>query len=182
MGAAKYYKFKKDITESGMHRAQFKQVARYHGQYDIDDFMFSGNSSVTRIIVQDGTSRLEMSAFIDCPSLKEVILPSSLETVYFDIFSGYGTFHGCNSLEKVVFFEYPKMFEDFYYILTDEVSYDDEHNPKSAVLMENLYIYIPDEYVDEKNAEIKANIEQSEAQGITFVNKRDVYFKPLSEL
>ena len=63
---------------------------------EIDDFAFCG-LNVESIVIPEGITYLDRSAFESCENLKNITLPSTLECLYYDVF--------CNdfNLENVYF-------------------------------------------------------------------------------
>ncbi len=65
----------------------------------IEDYAFSGCSSLTEVSVSDKLQRIGEYAFVGCSSLTEISLPDSLKTI------GKYAFNGCAALETVIFTE-----------------------------------------------------------------------------
>ena len=80
---------------------------------------FSSAVNLTNVIIQDGVTSIEFSAFDGCKKLESVIVPNSVKTIGNDAFRGcvslktfafpkgitlikYGMFDSCTSLERVV--------------------------------------------------------------------------------
>lgn len=55
----------------------------------IGSLIFSNPKSVKKIIVPEGVKRAEMYAFIGCPNLEEIHLPSTMEAFGYNPFEGY---------------------------------------------------------------------------------------------
>ncbi len=56
---------------------------------------FSGNTSVTSVILPSGVTKIGQEAFSDCIKLSSVSLPSTLKSI------GIGAFYGCTSLKNI---------------------------------------------------------------------------------
>ncbi len=56
---------------------------------------FSGNTSVTSLILPSGVTKIGQEAFSDCIKLSSVSLPSTLKSI------GIGAFYGCTSLKNI---------------------------------------------------------------------------------
>ncbi len=61
----------------------------------IGDGVFSGNGTITSIVIQEGIAEIGDSAFKDCSGLRSVILPESLKKI------GHAAFEWCDSLEEI---------------------------------------------------------------------------------
>ncbi len=63
---------------------------------DLSNETFAGDTSVTEIVIPDGTNTIEEGYFSGCTSLKEITLPESLETIKTD------AFNGCTNLKTII--------------------------------------------------------------------------------
>lgn len=75
--------------------SQIKQVALPSSCTIIEDYAFI-NSSLSEIKLSNNIKTIGNGAFQDCKNLRELRLPSKIEVIYKE------TFSGCTSLEKVV--------------------------------------------------------------------------------
>lgn len=65
---------------------------------EIDDFAFENVGGFTSITVSEGITSIGLDAFLSCPDLREIYLPTTLESIY----GGEGiAFSGCNALEII---------------------------------------------------------------------------------
>lgn len=53
----------------------------------IGESCFKGNDSVERIVISDGITHIQDKAFFDCPNLREIRIPNTLQSVRKDAFS-----------------------------------------------------------------------------------------------
>ena len=58
--------------------------------------MFQKSSSLERVVLAEGLTKVPNNAFLDCPNLKEVVLPSTVTSI------GTSSFSGCTSLVSIV--------------------------------------------------------------------------------
>lgn len=103
-----------------------------------------------------------------------------------------GTFYGCHNLEKIILLKNPEIDSDYtsqiLFLVTDyiqlEQNRDAEQPPHTTmVFLENAYIYIPDQYVNDLNDSINSWFESiPEDAPYTFINKKYNFVKGLSEL
>ena len=89
------------------------------GRTEISRYEFLGKiPKVTKVIIPEGVTKIEVDAFCGCKQLEEVVLPASLESIARNAFAhcplkkvvipegvtqiGYWAFGGCKQLEEVV--------------------------------------------------------------------------------
>lgn len=103
-----------------------------------------------------------------------------------------GTFYGCHNLEKIILLKNPEINSNYtsqiLFLVIDYIQLEqnrDAEQPSQTtiVFLENAYIYVPDQYVDELNTNINSSFESiPEDAPFTFINKKDNFVKGLSQL
>ena len=79
----------------------------YNGNnYSIYDFAFSSRHNITSVVIPEGVTKIEMSAFYDCTNLISVVIPSSVTSIRTN-----GTFDKCVSLTSITVDENNKYYK-----------------------------------------------------------------------
>ncbi len=61
----------------------------------IGEAAFYGCSNLQKVVIEDGTERIEINAFNSCKALREITLPQTL------LYLGGGSFNNCSTLENI---------------------------------------------------------------------------------
>ncbi|MBO7196462.1 MAG: leucine-rich repeat protein [Clostridia bacterium] len=89
------------VTEIGQFAfSNFDYVAKDESEYDPEapesmKMWYIGDSTIKKVTIPEGITRIGAYAFANMTALEEVILPSTLETI------DYGAFYGCIKLKSV---------------------------------------------------------------------------------
>lgn len=76
----------------------FLYPAAKGGEITIDsvpDYVFQGNSVITRVVITEGVTTIGTYAFYGCTGLQSVVLPNTITEI------GMSAFYGCTSLETI---------------------------------------------------------------------------------
>ena len=91
------------LTEIGNFAfANFEYIPKTEEELAFDDAETSkqwyiGESTITKVVVPEGITKIGAYAFANLTGLEEIVLPSTLESIE------YGAFYGCSALEKITF-------------------------------------------------------------------------------
>ncbi len=91
------------LTEIGNFAfANFEYIPKTEEELAFDDAETSkqwyiGESTITKVIVPEGITKIGAYAFANLTGLEEIVLPSTMEAIE------YGAFYGCTSLKKITF-------------------------------------------------------------------------------
>ena len=91
------------LTEIGSFAfSNFDYVSKTADELLIDDSSITkqwyiGESTITKVVIPEGVTKINAYAFAQLTALEEVVLPSTLESIE------YGAFYGCSSLQKITY-------------------------------------------------------------------------------
>ena len=91
------------LTEIGNFAfSNFEYVQKTEEELAFDDAetskqWFIGESTITKVVIPEGITKIGAYAFANLTGLEEIVLPSTLEAIE------YGAFYGCVSLKKITF-------------------------------------------------------------------------------